>query len=67
VTFKNPLVLKAMEGGFEAEERHIKNPTWRQEQIEKGYDGLIITESDAPDMPQIEAYIPFSPSQIEPI
>lgn len=67
MTFKNPLVLKAMEGGFEAEERHIKNPTWRQEQIEKGYDGLIITESDAPDMPQIEAYIPFSPSQIEPI
>src|SRR5208282_5438961 len=68
VTFNNPLVLDAMEGGgFEAEEKHVRNPQWRQEQIEKGYDGLIVVGSDAPNMPQIEAYIPFSPSQIQPV
>ncbi len=65
VTFNNPLVLDAMEGGFEAEEKYVRDAAWRQEQIDKGYDGLIVVGSDAPDMPQIEAYIPFSPSQIE--
>jgi len=67
VTFNNPLVLNAMEGGFEAEESHIRNAEWRQEQIDKGYDGLIVVGSDAPDMPQIEAYIPFSASQVQPV
>jgi hypothetical protein len=65
VTFNSPLVLNAMEGGFEAEEKYVRDAKWRQEQIEKGYDGLIVVGSDAPNMPQIEAYIPFSPSQIQ--
>jgi hypothetical protein len=65
VTFNNPLVLDAMGGGFEAEETHVRDAAWRQEQIKKGYDGLIVVGSDASNMPQIEAYIPFSPNQIE--
>jgi len=63
VTFKNPLVVPAYEGGFELEEKDVRNAAWRQEQIEKGYDGLIVTDSPN-TKPQINAYIPFSAGQV---